>query len=183
MRYTAREVWLRDGRKCVVRSLTTEDAAQAVAFLCRVLTQSPYLVRLPEEQRLTPQKEAEILESMLESPRSVMIGAFVEERLVGTTSVSGLRDVFKMRHRAGMGITVDQPYWHLGVGTAMMQAAIDSARQMGYAQLELGVFADNARAIALYERFGFETWGRMKNAFRQTDGTCCDEIMMGLMLR
>lgn len=166
-----------------MRSLTTEDAAQAVAFLGRVLAQSPYLVRLPEEQHLTPEKEAEILKAMLESPRSVMIGAFVEERLVGTTSVSGLRDVFKMRHRSGMGITVDQPYWHLGVGTAMMQAAIDSARQMGYAQLELGVFADNVRAIALYERFGFETWGRMKNAFRQTDGTCCDEIMMGLMLR
>ena len=48
---------------------------------------------------------------------------------------------------------------------------VEAARQMGYAQLELGVFADNLRAAALYESLGFQEWGRMRNAFRLKDGT------------
>jgi SAM-dependent methyltransferase len=56
------------------------------------------------------------------------------------------------------------------------------APSLGYTQLELGVFSDNERAIRLYSRFGFQEWGRTKNAFRLGDGTCFDEILMGLQL-
>lgn len=182
MRFVLREMTLRDGTRCMLRSPGEEDAAQAVALLKRTLGQTHFLTRLPDEVTLTPEKEAEILRTMLQSERETMIGAFVAGQIVGTASVSGVRDAFKLRHRAGMGIAVDRPYWRLGIGTALMQAAVESAQALGYAQLELGVYADNARAIALYERFGFERWGCVKNAFRLPEGTFCDEILMGRML-
>ena len=44
-----------------------------------------------------------------------------------------------------------------------MQALIDYADQWGHVlRIELTVFADNTRAIALYERFGFEHEGRQR---------------------
>jgi putative acetyltransferase len=51
--------------------------------------------------------------------------------------------------------------WHgKGVGTALMEAALDLADNWpNLTRLELTVYADNAAGIALYEKFGFEIEG------------------------
>jgi putative acetyltransferase len=52
--------------------------------------------------------------------------------------------------------------WHgQGVGTALIEAAIDLADNWrNLTRLELRVFTDNAPAIHLYEKVGFEIEGR-----------------------
>ena len=65
-----------------------------------------------------------------------------------------------------------------GVGSALLHAAIDLADNwIGYTRLELTVFTDNAAAVALYRKFGFEIEGTLRGyAFRdgatstRTDG-------------
>lgn len=42
-----------------------------------------------------------------------------------------------------------------GLGAALVQAALDRARERGCRWIELDTHEDNAPAIALYERFGF----------------------------
>jgi L-phenylalanine/L-methionine N-acetyltransferase len=62
----------------------------------------------------------------------------------------------RRRHVALLGISVARQAQGQGVGTALMQGLCDYAD--GWAQLlriELTVFVDNPRAIALYRRFGF----------------------------
>ena len=85
-----------------------------------------------------------------------------------------------MRHRASLGIAVVQEYWNTGLGTVLINGAIDLARKAGYEQLELGVFSDNSSAIHLYQKLGFREVGRMPNAFKLPDGSYSDEIMMVL---
>lgn len=46
-----------------------------------------------------------------------------------------------------------------GVGAALMRASLDVAGEAGHETLWLGVWERNARAIAFYERWGFETVG------------------------
>lgn len=46
-----------------------------------------------------------------------------------------------------------------GIGAALMRACLDTARQAGHGTLWLGVWEQNARAIAFYERWGFEVVG------------------------
>jgi putative acetyltransferase len=55
-----------------------------------------------------------------------------------------------------------------GIGTALMAAAVDlSDNWLNYTRLELTVYTDNAAALALYRRFGFEIEGTLRNyAFR-----------------
>ena len=58
-----------------------------------------------------------------------------------------------------------QAYWGLGVGRALLDACIECARKAGYTQLELEVVAENARAIAMYQRAGFVEYGRNPRGF------------------
>lgn len=66
-----------------------------------------------------------------------------------------------------------------GVGKALMQAGIDLAdKWLNLTRLELEVYSDNDAAIRLYEQFGFEREGVLRqHAFR--DGRYVDSIMMG----
>ena len=67
----------------------------------------------------------------------------------------------------------------VGVGRILLNWAIERARQRGAAQLYLGVFSKNERAIAVYENRGFETVGEYKFPVGET---LDDEIIMRLDL-
>ena len=64
-----------------------------------------------------------------------------------------------------------------GVGTALLQAAVDWAREGGVRKLELHVFPWNEAAIALYDAFGFEREGYRKRHYRR-GGDYVDAILM-----
>ncbi|MBH9554174.1 GNAT family N-acetyltransferase [Inhella gelatinilytica] len=62
----------------------------------------------------------------------------------------------RRRHAMHLGITITATAQGQGVGKQLMAALIDLADNwLGVLRLELTVYSDNARAIALYERFGF----------------------------
>jgi putative acetyltransferase len=81
-------------------------------------------------------------------------------------------------HAAGLGMAVHDAYAGRGAGTALMQALVDLAdRWWNIKRLELDVYVDNDRAIALYERFGFEREGVLR-AYAWRDGAYVDTIAM-----
>ena len=51
-----------------------------------------------------------------------------------------------------------------------------------FEQLELTVFADNTRAIRLYEKVGFVKTGVLPRAYRLKDGSYHDEVQMVYMI-
>jgi GNAT superfamily N-acetyltransferase len=50
------------------------------------------------------------------------------------------------------------PLQRRGIGTALIRAAEDSARQLGHKQITLAVGVDNPDARRLYERLGYVDW-------------------------
>ena len=54
-------------------------------------------------------------------------------------------------------LAVDPEFRGLGIGTALMHEADAKARTMGKRTMSLGVIAENAGAIRLYQRLGYET--------------------------
>ena len=75
-------------------------------------------------------------------------------------------------------MTVHDAYAGRGAGTALMAALVNQADHwLNLTRLELGVYADNARAIALYERFGFEREG-FHRAYSWRNGAFIDSISM-----
>lgn len=66
-----------------------------------------------------------------------------------------------------------------GVGRALMQHMVELADQwLGLVRLGLIVWANNERAIKLYEQFGFETEGVMRS-YALWKGEYLDAVVMG----
>jgi ribosomal protein S18 acetylase RimI-like enzyme len=81
-----------------------------------------------------------------------------------------------------LGMLVDRAWRGRGVGSALVQAAIDRARERDLHKLCLEVFAHNTAAIGLYRKFGFVEEGRRRQQYRRASGELWDSIMMGLVL-
>jgi L-phenylalanine/L-methionine N-acetyltransferase len=84
----------------------------------------------------------------------------------------------RRRHVGQIGMAVRDDWQGKGVGTALMQAAVDLAdKWLNLTRLELEVYIDNTPAIRLYEKFGFTIEGTLvQYAFR--DGKYVDTYMM-----
>ncbi len=87
-----------------------------------------------------------------------------------------------MTIRASATATVAREWRGRGVGSALMSAAIDWARERGLHKLSLSVWPHNAAAIALYRKYGFVEEGRRVQQIRRQSGELWDLVDMGLML-
>ena len=106
----------------------------------------------------------------------IRLVAVIEGKVIGCLGL----DRFENRrgHAAQFGIAVHDAYAGRGAGTALVAAMIDLADNwLNIRRLELNVYADNARAIALYERFGFEREG-LYRAYAWRNGAFVDSLAM-----
>lgn len=56
-----------------------------------------------------------------------------------------------------------------GVGSLLIDAAEDIARQRGFDRMGIAVLVDNTAARRLYERLGYEYWGEVLDEWSYTD--------------
>ena len=171
-------VTLKNGETAVLRSPDPADAAQLNAYLRLTSGETHFMVRYPEECNQSTEAAQRRLQAMADDERSFMLAAFLDGELVGNCGVNEIGDRFKMRHRAGLGISIKKKAWGLGLGTVLITKALEQAKENGFTQVELGVFADNERARGLYQKLGFEEMGCIPKAFYLKDGTYRDEVQM-----
>jgi len=108
---------------------------------------------------------------------------WMDERVAGHLELRGGRIPAEM-HRATLGMGVLRRHTGHGHGRRLLEAAIAWARDdTGLAWIDLGVFASNARARALYVRMGFVEQGLRPDAFRIDAGLAVDDVLMALDLR
>ena len=82
------------------------------------------------------------------------------------------------RHVANLGMAVAAGRRGEGIGSALLAAAIDTAeRWHGVRRIELEVYVDNAAAIALYARHGFDQEG-VARGYALRDGRYVDVALM-----
>lgn len=177
MLYQGKKIKLKDGTCAVFRSPRPEDAQALLDYMKVTAGETPYLLRTPEECTMTLAQERDFLANAVAGDCDVMILCFVDDALAGNCRIVR-HNKRKTMHRADVMIALYQKFWNLGIGTAMFEEMIAIAREWGIAQLELEVIEGNDRAIALYEKMGFETVAAKPNAIRLEDGTMLKEFIM-----
>ena len=159
-----------------IRRATPADAPGFVAMMSDEavfggLLQLPYPSEAAWRQRLDEQQAAGKTDLHLVAVRG-------DGALIGSAGLHPASASLRRRHAMSLGISVVAAAQGQGVGSALIEALLDYAdRWAQVLRVELTVYADNERAIRLYERFGFQTDGRMR-AYSMRGGRYVDVLAM-----
>lgn len=173
-----KSVVLRDGSVLQISRPRGENAAEILEYLKIVGGETHFLLMDENGLGISEEREAKILEAAYVEPRGGMHFGKINREIVCMFSLS-CHPRRRLAHTGEIALSVRKKYWHIGVGSAIMEALIELAKEASLKNVELGVYADNERAIALYRRFGFEEIGRHRGKM-YVDGEYYDEILMDL---
>jgi L-phenylalanine/L-methionine N-acetyltransferase len=116
---------------------------------------------------------------LAESPEhDYVLVAVADGEVIGNLDLSTKPHNPRTRHVGYMGMAVRDDWQGKGIGTALMQAALDLADNwLNLTRIELHVYTDNAAGVALYEKFGFTIEGTHR-CFAFRDGEYADAYSM-----
>ena len=176
MIHYASKIYQFKDKQITLRNPNVSDAKTMVDYMKQMLGETYYLLREPNEF-MSVEEEEVYLQNLESDSSSFFICAFDQDQMVGNVSINSRANRKKIAHRCTLGISVLKKYWSYGIGSKLLEEALTQAKKEGYKQVELEVYADNTRAIKLYEKHGFKQYGRLPNAFN-VKGTMIDSIFM-----
>ena len=156
-----------------IRRAVTDDLEQLLDIHETVAAEGRYIgAEAPiDRERIRSRWKAELTDGT----DGVVFVAEVEGKIVGSASVRGTSV-------AELGMSVAPGWRGKGIGSALLKACIEWARQVGAHKVSLQVWPHNEAALGLYRKFGFEQEGRLRRHWRRRNGELWDSIVMGLLL-
>ena len=150
-----RTVTSKDGREIIIRHVTERDAAPLIHLLNEVFAEEAFMFLTVFTQ--TADEERAFIRDL--RPPNLLIVAEHEGALVGWLTLFQHRAEY-CRHVAELGMGVKKGLRSVGIGSALMRAALQWAAEAGFEKVTLGVRASNGVAKGFYEAFGFVHEGR-----------------------
>ncbi len=91
---------------------------------------------------------------------------------------------YRSAHVAYLGsFAINPAFTGKGLGTKMLIAIIDLAKQTGIKRIELSAGVENKNAIAVYKKGGFEEEGILKKyTYFKSEDRYIDEVMMSYII-
>ncbi|NMH68253.1 GNAT family N-acetyltransferase [Bacillus sp. RO3] len=162
----------------VIRRAVVEDAESLLDIQQSVISEGDYLITVSEEFSNTPTQQRDWINNILENERETLLIAETDGKAVGWI-VFHTQNRKRMTHTGSIGMMVRKQYRGKGVGTLLLQALIDWAKENPLIEkMSLGVFSTNHRALSLYKKMGFVEEGRKINEFKIADNEYVDDILM-----
>lgn len=140
------------------REAAPEDAQAVLDYCTCIGGESDNLSFGAEGMHITVEKEVDFLKNARNNPNFRFLLALDGQEIVGTSSVGRLGSP-RFSHRANFAVTVRKSHWGRGIGSGLTQRQLSYIKEAGAEIVELEVRADNSRAIALYQKFGFVPFG------------------------
>ena len=88
--------------------------------------------------------------------------------------------LFRSAHGGVLGIALLPEFRRQGIGARLIQQTLGAAQAFGLCRVELTVRENNAVAIELYKRVGFEIEGLQRNATK-VDGVYENVVLMAIL--
>lgn len=153
------------------RAATPDDAQAFAAVKAEVAAEERWIATQPP---VDVAAEAERMRGWLERGDPLWVLEDDHGRVVGNVGLHATHADGVMA--LGMAIVADAR--GRGGGHALLQAALAWLDDSNMHKVELEVWPDNERAIALYERYGFEREGLRRDHYRRRDGSLRSALLM-----
>jgi RimJ/RimL family protein N-acetyltransferase len=168
----------KQGKNITLRYIEDADAGILCQYI-NALSQERTFIHFQGEQITLEEETAYIKEQVerMKHHRTVQLVALCENTIMGVAGLD-MKDSAE-NHVGEFGISIAQGYRGEGIGTLLMDAVLKEAEE-NIPELQivvLDVFSNNTTAIAMYEKFGFVTYGRLPNGM-QHSGVFVDTIKM-----
>jgi ribosomal protein S18 acetylase RimI-like enzyme len=178
------EVSLRDGQAVTIRPADPAEVELALDYQQELhASDGRFLLAQADEFERDAPKLAERLGKSRDDPRSLHLLAWAGGRVVGDVMFQG-GSKRRVRHTGWLGIGVRPGWQGRGLGRTLMETLLSwAAAHPEIERVQLRVYCDNARAVALYRSFGFVEECRSLHAFKVEDGSYADEFVMYLYVK
>ena len=164
----------RDGRRWTLRPGRPTDGRALARLFADVRTEGRWLITTPGA--ISEPSEAFWISELIRAEESLALVAEADGEIVGNVLVSVDRGR-ATEHIGVLSICIAIDWRDVGIGSELVAGAQAWARERGLGKISLGVFPDNERAIAVYERRGFVREGLRRRQYRSGDAYR-DEVLM-----
>lgn len=104
------------------------------------------------------------LEKWMSGGEAVYLLAYCDDTPCGACCIGVSRDSNQPESGEVVAIYLLEEYWGRGIGRALMRAALDEIKAMGFESVSLWVLERNTRARRFYEKCGLLPDGASKNS-------------------
>ena len=156
-----------------VRRATAADVERVVDLFAAVAAEGRWIGREVVDRS---ERHAELMASLASSDCGVIV-AEAAGAVIGHLGI-----VRRPYGVADLGMMVADGWRGRGVGTGLLVAGLDWAREAGAHKVALQVWPHNEAARRLYGKFGFVEEGRLHRHYRRLNGELWDAVVMGLVL-
>ncbi len=162
------------GKRIILRPLTDDDATEAYAGWLN----DPEVNRYLETRSAGRDDVRRFIREKNEREDALLLGVFWNEPSAHIGTIK-LEPIDRQGRTAVIGLLIgDKAYWGKGAGTEATNLLTEYAfGEWGLQDITLGVIAQNAPAIRVYEKCGF-TVDRVEKDAVNHDGTLFDRIVM-----
>ncbi|MBU0500651.1 MAG: bifunctional acetate--CoA ligase family protein/GNAT family N-acetyltransferase [Gammaproteobacteria bacterium] len=152
--HLATRTQLPDGTNVLIRPIRPEDANIEQDFVRKLTPQSRYLRFMQSIKELTPEMLVRFTQP--DYDREMALIALVEKRGVETAEIGVCRYNINPDGRSCEFALVVGDEWHKkGIGTLLMNALMEAARNRGLSLIEGDVLAENSHMLDLCNELGF----------------------------
>jgi len=166
----------------LIENPSPQDAEELLLYLKQTHQETDFLLREPEELKdMTLEKEEEFIENMNGSESNLFIVARKDGKIIGNLGFTG-STLKRYCHQGEFGMSVLKEYWGQGIGSLLLDALLEWAKDRDITRISLRVDTENTKAIGLYQKFGFTKEGILRRKKRLPDGEYRDEMVMARLL-
>ncbi|PAD21617.1 GNAT family N-acetyltransferase [Terribacillus saccharophilus] len=164
-------------RKLIIREAELRDAEALSRLRVKTDGETAYMDREEGEGYLSPRDFEELIMTDQKELNNLCLVACDKQQVIGYCRCEGNK-LKRLSHQVTFGIVIMKDYWGYGLGRQMLEMIIAWSEEQKIHKINLSVSASNKRAIRLYETYGFQIEGCLKDDKRLRDGEYHDTLLM-----
>lgn len=158
----------KDGKEIIIRQADEDDALNLIELKKSYIKNTKSIPLYEFEYKNDIQMEKELIKRYTSEANSILLVAEHGNKLIGNIDLTGNQRK-KLFHTGMIGMGIGYEWQNRKIGSFLMESVLKWAvNQSPLSITWLEVYSTNHSGIRLYEKFGFEQCGFIKNFFMET---------------